>query len=38
MVILRPGLRGMVMHTMYYSDEVRQEEEFRTDTVELKEK
>jgi DNA end-binding protein Ku len=37
-VILRPGLRGMVMHTMYYSDEVRQEEEFRTDTVELKEK
>ena len=30
-VILRPGERGMVLHTMYYADEVRRSEEFRTD-------
>ncbi|MDP9169084.1 MAG: Ku protein [Acidobacteriota bacterium] len=37
-VILRPGERGMVLHTMYYADEVRRSEEFRTDAHELKEK
>ncbi len=31
-VIVRPGERGMVLHTMYYADEVRRTEEFRTDT------
>jgi DNA end-binding protein Ku len=36
-VILRTGDRGVVMHTMYFSDEVRRSEEFRTDTTSLKE-
>src|ERR1043165_1536709 len=31
-VILRPGQRGILLHTMYYEDEVRKVEEFRTDT------
>src|SRR5579884_2090346 len=31
-VIFRPGSSGLVMHTMYYSHEVRKVEEFRTDT------
>src|ERR1700724_3475739 len=31
-VIVRPGERGMVLHTMYYADEVRRTEELRTDT------
>jgi DNA end-binding protein Ku len=37
-VILRPGDRGMMLHTMYYADEVRRSEEFRTDTSQVKEK
>ncbi len=37
-VVLRPGDRGMVLHTMYYADEVRRSDEFRTDAHELKEK
>src|SRR6266700_2888702 len=37
-VILRPGERGMLLHTMYYADEVRRSEEFRTDSANLKEK
>jgi len=37
-VILRPGKRGILMHTMYYEDEVRKVEEFRTDTTMVKEK
>lgn len=35
-VILRPGEHGIVMHTMYYPDEIRQVEEFRTDVSALK--
>ena len=31
-VVLRPGTVGIVMHTMYYRDEIRQVDEFRTDT------
>jgi DNA end-binding protein Ku len=31
-VILRPGEQGLVLHTMYYADEVRKVEEFRTNT------
>ena len=31
-VILRPGEQGLVLHTMYYADEVRNVEEFRTNT------
>lgn len=31
-VIIRPGARGLIAHTMFYSSEVRSEEEFRTDT------
>jgi DNA end-binding protein Ku len=31
-VILRPGPKGILLHTMYYPDEIRQVEEFRTDT------
>jgi DNA end-binding protein Ku len=37
-VILRPGARGILLHTMYYPDEIRQVEEFRTDTSTVKEK
>jgi len=35
-VILRPGERGILLHTMYYPDEIRQVEEFRTDTSHVK--
>jgi len=37
-VILRPGERGILMHTMYYADEVRKVDEFRTDTSLVKDK
>jgi DNA end-binding protein Ku len=37
-VILRPGKRGILLHTMYYEDEVRKVEEFRTDTNLVKDK
>jgi DNA end-binding protein Ku len=37
-VILRPGPQGILMHTMYYRDEIRQVEEFRTNTSLVKEK
>ena len=37
-VILRPGSKGILLHTMYFRDEVRQVEEFRTDTSVIKEK
>jgi DNA end-binding protein Ku len=31
-VIFRPGPTGLLMHTMYYTHEIRKVEEFRTDT------
>lgn len=31
-VVLRPGRHGMVLHTMYYQDEVRAIDEFRTNS------
>lgn len=31
-VIFRPGRHGLLMHTMYYSHEIRKIDEFRTDT------
>jgi DNA end-binding protein Ku len=37
-VILRPGTKGILLHTMYYPDEIRQVEEFRTDTSTVKPK
>jgi DNA end-binding protein Ku len=37
-VILRPGNKGVLLHTMFYADEIRQVEEFRTDTSQVKEK
>src|SRR5438067_654517 len=37
-IMLRPGDKGIVSHTMYYQDEIRQVEEFRTDTSLVKEK
>ncbi|MGE5322668.1 MAG: Ku protein [Actinomycetota bacterium] len=37
-VILRPGNRGILLHTMYYEDEIRQVEEFRTDTSKVQDK
>src|ERR1051325_7810967 len=37
-VILRPGKRGILLHTMYYEDEVRKVEEFRTDASLVKDK
>ncbi len=36
-VIFRPGAHGLLMHTMYYANEVRRVEEFRTDTGLVKE-
>src|SRR5271154_1170047 len=37
-VILRPGQNGVLMHTMYYSNEIRKVDEFRTDLSLVKEK
>jgi len=37
-VILRPGKRGLIGHTMFYPDEIRATEEFRTDTSLVAEK
>src|SRR5580704_8026767 len=31
-VIVRPGKKGILLHTMFYQDEIRQVDEFRTDT------
>jgi len=36
-VIFRPGSSGLMMHTMYFANEVRKVEEFRTDTGLVKE-
>src|ERR1043165_3350052 len=37
-VILRPGQNGVLMHTMYYTHEIRQVDEFRTDLSLVKDK
>jgi len=37
-VILRPARKGILLHTMYYMDEIRQVDEFRTDTSLVREK
>jgi DNA end-binding protein Ku len=37
-IVLRPGPKGILSHTMYYQDEIRQVDEFRTDTSLVKEK
>jgi DNA end-binding protein Ku len=37
-VILRPAKKGILLHTMYYADEIRAGEEFRTDSTQVKEK
>ena len=37
-VIFRPGNHGILMHTMYYSHEIRKVEEFRTDISLVKDK
>src|ERR1700709_316374 len=37
-IVLRPGPKGILSHTMYYQDEIRQVEEFRTDTSLVKDK
>src|ERR1041385_5933483 len=37
-IILRPGAKGILSHTMYYQDEIRQVEEFRTDTTLVKDR
>src|SRR2546423_367075 len=37
-VVLRPGTNGILLHTMYYRDEIRQVDEFRTNTDLVKEK
>jgi DNA end-binding protein Ku len=37
-VILRPGQNGVLMHTMYFSHEIRKVDEFRTDVNLVKEK
>ncbi len=35
-VIIRPGTKGMTLHTMFYSNEIRAAESVPTDKVELK--
>jgi DNA end-binding protein Ku len=35
-VIIRPGSKGMTLHTMFYSNEIRAAESVATDNVELK--
>ena len=37
-IILRPGPKGILSHTMYYQDEIREVDEFRTDTSLVKDK
>ena len=37
-VVLRPSEQGLLLHTMYYVDEIRQSEEFRTNTSLIKER
>jgi DNA end-binding protein Ku len=37
-VILRPGANGVLLHTMYYTHEIRKVDEFRTDLSLVKEK
>jgi DNA end-binding protein Ku len=37
-VILRPGKNGVLLHTMYFSHEIRKVDEFRTDVSLVKEK
>src|SRR5215813_7620099 len=37
-IILRPGSKGILLHTMYFQDEIRQVDEFRTDTSLVKDK
>jgi DNA end-binding protein Ku len=37
-VILRPNGKGVVLHTMFYADEIRQVDEFSTDTSQVKDK
>ena len=36
--ILRPGMNGVLLHTMYYNHEIRKVDEFRTDLSLVKEK
>ncbi|HWB84138.1 MAG TPA: Ku protein [Bryobacteraceae bacterium] len=37
-IILRPGAKGILSHTMFYQDEIRHVEEFRTDTSLVKDR
>src|SRR5438270_10768203 len=37
-VILRPGVHGILLHTMYYKNKIRQVEEFRTTRTIVKDK
>lgn len=37
-VILRPAQKGIMLHTMYYRDEIRASDAFRTDNSQVKEK
>lgn len=37
-VIVRPTQKGMMLHTMYYRNEIRMADEFTTDTSQIKEK
>lgn len=31
-VVIRPGRSGMILHTMFYEDEIRRQDEYRADT------
>ena len=32
-VIVRPGRTGMILHTMFYEEEIRRDDEYRADTA-----
>ncbi|MGD0499942.1 MAG: Ku protein [Bryobacteraceae bacterium] len=37
-IVLRPGAKGIVSHTMYYQDEIRQADEYRADASLVRDK
>jgi DNA end-binding protein Ku len=37
-VIIRPSNKGLMLHTMYYNDEIRSSDAFRTDSSQIKDK
>ena len=34
-VVIRPGRTGMILHTLFYEDEIRRDDEYRPDTSQI---